>query len=84
MTILAERPETTEIMRRNIGELAQEFQALGYTNLQFDFGGGEAERNNFGDPQQLHQDTMSDTVETDQSRPRHPHDTPDGRLDLHL
>jgi flagellar hook-length control protein FliK len=84
MTILAERPETAEIMRRNIGELAQEFQALGYTNLQFDFGGGEAESNNFGDQPQPHQDTMSDTVETDQNRPRHPQDTPDGRLDLHL
>lgn len=42
MSIVAERPETAEIMRRNINELVQEFQALGYDNLSFDFGGGDS------------------------------------------
>lgn len=42
--IHAERPETTELMRRHIDELAREFEALGFADIGFSFGaeGGDA------------------------------------------
>ena len=38
VSIVAERGETLDLMRRHINLLAEEFQELGYSNLQFDFG----------------------------------------------
>lgn len=38
MTIIAERPETLDLMRRHIDQLAQDFRDLGYGNIQFSFG----------------------------------------------
>ena len=37
LTITTERPETADLMRRNLEGLAQEFRALGYTDIAFDF-----------------------------------------------
>ncbi len=42
LNLLAERPETTELLRRNIDTLAQEFRALGYDDINFSFGGDGA------------------------------------------
>ncbi|AXI48610.1 hypothetical protein C1J03_22985 [Sulfitobacter sp. SK012] len=44
--ILAERADTLELMRRNIGQLGQEFQALGYESIAFSFGEGETQDGN--------------------------------------
>lgn len=38
VSILAERPETADLMRRNIDSLAREFLDLGHENLSFSFG----------------------------------------------
>lgn len=38
VSIIAERGETLDLMRRHINLLAEEFQALGFSDLQFDFG----------------------------------------------
>lgn len=38
LQINAERPETTDLLRRHIDTLAQEFRSLGYTEISFDFG----------------------------------------------
>lgn len=38
LTILAERPETHDLLRRHIDVLAQEFRSLGYTDITFSFG----------------------------------------------
>ncbi|WP_377510246.1 flagellar hook-length control protein FliK [Octadecabacter sp. R77987] len=38
LTITTERPETADLMRRNLEGLAQEFRALGYADVAFDFG----------------------------------------------
>ncbi|WP_171236108.1 flagellar hook-length control protein FliK [Ruegeria sp. HKCCA6837] len=38
MTIATERPETLELMRRHLSVLAEEFQKLGYGELNFDLG----------------------------------------------
>ncbi len=37
MSVTAERPETIDLMRRHIDQLAQEFRALGYGSISFDF-----------------------------------------------
>lgn len=37
VAILAERPETLDLMRRYIGQLSDEFRALGYDDVSFDF-----------------------------------------------
>lgn len=38
LSVLAERPETIDLLRRHIDALAQEFRALGYDNITFSFG----------------------------------------------
>jgi flagellar hook-length control protein FliK len=38
MSLQAERPETLDLLRRHIGDLARELQDLGFSNLNFSFG----------------------------------------------
>lgn len=38
VVIMTERPETLELLRRNVGDLAQEFRNLGYEGSSFSFG----------------------------------------------
>ena len=47
MTVLAERSETLDLMRRHSDQLAQELRQLGYGTINFSFGqreGGKDER----------------------------------------
>ncbi|MFC6582188.1 flagellar hook-length control protein FliK [Sulfitobacter aestuariivivens] len=37
VTLLTERPETLDLMRRHIDQLGQEFRALGYEDVTFSF-----------------------------------------------
>jgi flagellar hook-length control protein FliK len=37
VSISAERPETLDLMRRHVDQLAQEMRGLGYASLRFDF-----------------------------------------------
>jgi len=41
MTILAERQETSDLMRRNIETLTEEFKQLGYDSIAFSFGNND-------------------------------------------
>ncbi|MEO9822861.1 MAG: flagellar hook-length control protein FliK [Yoonia sp.] len=84
MTILAERPETAEIMRRHITELAQEFQALGYESMTFEFSGDGPGQDNFRD--QVEADGPSKVEPTGLTQPeqRQIDSAPDARLDLRL
>ena len=43
LNIVAERPETQDLMRRHIDQLTQQFRELGYGTISFSFGknGGE-------------------------------------------
>lgn len=43
VAIVAERPETLELMRRHIEQLEAEFRQLGYENIGFEFSGGDAQ-----------------------------------------
>ncbi|WP_323776058.1 flagellar hook-length control protein FliK [Leisingera sp.] len=40
--IQTERPETGDLVRRHIHELAEEFRRLGYEDISFEFSGGQA------------------------------------------
>ncbi|WP_206540274.1 flagellar hook-length control protein FliK [Leisingera sp. ANG-M1] len=42
MVIHTERPETGDLMRRHIHELAEEFRRMGYEDISFEFSGGQA------------------------------------------
>ena len=42
MVIHTERPETGDLMRRHIHELAEEFRRMGYEDVSFEFSGGQA------------------------------------------
>ena len=59
VSLLAERAETADLLRRHIETLSEEFRALGYSDISFSFGGdgshGDAER-------QRPSDTLSDSV----------------------
>jgi flagellar hook-length control protein FliK len=43
MSLQAERPETLDLLRRHIGDLARELQDLGFSNLNFSFGQDRAQ-----------------------------------------
>ena len=44
VTVQAERPETLDLMRRNIDSLARDFRDMGYSNIGFDFGQQSGQR----------------------------------------
>ncbi|MBV7380419.1 flagellar hook-length control protein FliK [Maritimibacter dapengensis] len=41
VSLSADRPETLELIRRNLDLLEQELRDMGFSNLAFDFGGGD-------------------------------------------
>ena len=43
MTVIADRPETADLMRRHVDVLQQEFRALGYTTVTLDFSAGQGQ-----------------------------------------
>lgn len=43
VSVLVERPETLELMRRNIDVLTKEFQLIGYESINFAFSGGNSQ-----------------------------------------
>lgn len=82
LSILAERPETNDLLRRHIDVLAQEFRSLGYTTINFSFGAeGHA-----GSAPQTETDSTHGFDETDDAKPAQATDrmqSPSG-LDLRL
>jgi hypothetical protein len=64
--IIAERPETTDLLRRHIDTLAQEFRNLGYSDISFDFGGDRANHpgNGNANPTPGHPDDVEEAPET--------------------
>ncbi len=48
VTIVTERPETLDLMRRNIDQLVREFEAIGYNDINFAFSEGETQQS-FGE-----------------------------------
>ena len=51
IALTAERPETLDLLRRNIDQLAQEFRGMGFRDVGFDFsGGGNNDKNDDQQP----------------------------------
>ena len=46
INIVAERPETLDLIKRNIDQLSQELRQLGYQNAQFSYGDGAQKQRN--------------------------------------
>lgn len=82
LQINAERPETTELLRRHIDTLAQEFRNMGYSDISFDFGEGRAESKDDrkDGPVGEHVEDATDSHEPSQGVARKAH----GALDLRL
>jgi len=77
LTITAERSDTLDLLRRHASELGQEFAALGYDSIDFQFQGhgesarsfddtqsGQSEPTHLGDPDLTTPDTTTYVVET--------------------
>jgi len=85
VSLVADRPETTELLRRNIEMLANEFRELGYTSISFTFSGSDSGRDGAT--------TSGGKADPDllQESPDHPNPTPirrsiplNGGIDLRL
>lgn len=82
LTVLADRPETQELLRRHLDALAQEFRALGYESIAFSFGREGQSGDQSG--QDSHSEEASlDTIMTDTQALR-PHSAPTSGLDLRI
>lgn len=66
VAISAERPETLDLMRRHIDQLAAEFRQLGYENIGFEFSGGDA---NSSDHSETENQPLAGQM-TDESEPK--------------
>ncbi|MEL6683716.1 MAG: flagellar hook-length control protein FliK [Pseudomonadota bacterium] len=65
LNVLAERPETQDLLRRNMDLLAQEFRQLGYTSISFSFGDQNADaRAEDTQPGETAEFDVKDTAET--------------------
>ena len=60
VTVMADRPETLDLMRRNIGELAQQFREIGYDQINFAFGQSGHEAGTGAQPGSPDPDTRPD------------------------
>lgn len=82
VAISAERPETLDLMRRHIEQLAAEFRQLGYENIGFEFSGGDANSSDQSETEsQPSSDHMTDTPD---SKTLSPVSTPTTGVDIRL
>lgn len=54
VSIITERPETLDLIRKNINSLAHEFLGIGYENVSFDFSQSNLQQNQGGQSQSNH------------------------------
>lgn len=65
VSIVAERPETLDLMRRNAAQLVTEFSDIGYSSVEFSFGQGGSDLSGAADDDPTHSaSTPPDTVES--------------------
>lgn len=72
VSILAERPETADLMRRNMDSLLKEFAELGYDNPSFTFDGRQNSSGQAGDNAETGRpdDPLELTAKTEPPRPK--------------
>ncbi|RKE97128.1 flagellar hook-length control protein FliK [Sulfitobacter guttiformis] len=64
VSILAERPDTLDLMRRNIDQLGQTFRSMGYDSISFSFGQGGERANTSQDNANSNPDGSADAAGT--------------------
>jgi flagellar hook-length control protein FliK len=88
LAIHADRPETIDLMRRHIDQLAQDFRDLGFSDLSFSFGRDDSARHGGSDARQADAtaaEPVAPALVPIASTPgRGPRGEPDGGLDLRL
>src|SRR5690606_803113 len=91
VTIMAERPETADLMRRHVDILAQEFRALGYQDVSVSVGQRQAGHGTGHGPAPDARENGPAPIadpDPDHSFPQSPHTRPglsaSGGLDLRL
>lgn len=82
--IHADKPETADFLRRNLGELAQEFRDLGYTEVTFSFSGGQPGKSGQGAPHAPNPVDFPTQSETEEISPPRPGPIARSGLDLRL
>ncbi|MGR3661748.1 MAG: flagellar hook-length control protein FliK [Paracoccaceae bacterium] len=82
VAISAERPETLDLMRRHIEQLAAEFRRLGYENIGFEFSGGDA--NSSGQSETESQSSSDQMTDTPDPKTLSPVSTQTTGLDIRL
>lgn len=89
LSILADRPDTLDLMRRNIDDLSKSFSELGYEDISFSFGQNDqtadGDSQHFRDGEELMtlQTDISDLPTTPTTSPTHLATAPDG-IDMRL
>ncbi|MEL7116941.1 MAG: flagellar hook-length control protein FliK, partial [Pseudomonadota bacterium] len=83
VSLAAERPETADLMRRNLDILAQDFRELGYQDVSFDFGtqSQQHQQDDVPNTDKLSLDEFDADVLTPVNSPSAA-PTPDGRVDI--
>ncbi len=76
VSILADRPETLELMRRNINDLSESFSDLGYEDIAFAFGQNENPSDASGDEQPGKTEVLSLDLGEHENDTAHPADKP--------
>nr|WP_254444879.1 flagellar hook-length control protein FliK [Ruegeria atlantica] len=84
MTILAERPETLDMMRRHLSVLETEFQNFGLGDLSLDLGTSADARHDDSDTSDSRKFSDSQPEPTAVDGPAIPKLGPDGRIDIRL
>lgn len=82
LTIQSERPETSDLMRRHIDVLEQEFRNLGYDNISFSF--GESDRDTANSQDDANDGATAIVSEAEEIEPDAPANLPQTGLDLRL
>ena len=67
--VLAERPETLDLLRRHIDQLGAEFSALGYSDIGFAFSHGEMNHEGQGTGADPNADTLAHRAPTSSENP---------------
>lgn len=87
VVVQAERPETLDLMRRNIDSLARDFREMGYSNTSFDFGSQTGQNRSSptrDDPPQPVEPEPANRFHTATTALQPPARTAEGGLDLRI
>lgn len=86
VSVIAERPETLDLMRRNIDQLAREFEMIGYNDINFAFSQGEAQQEFSGEHKDATHTAASpiDLEHAEDVSPDHPKTSPTTGIDIRV